>query len=125
MCKNKTDTKDLKAAKEEKIRTYLQVSLKWFTATTEIKNKRTLLSRFKAKPPLCLAFFSSLTVTPECKQETPSILCFFYSASLAFFPLFFCSLSAIFCSLSAAPVRSLEGLIYSLNMSPFRKDSMH
>jgi len=89
------------------------------------------------------AFFFSLllTVTPECKQETPSIYCVFYSASLAFFfSVFGVSFSALFslffsyffalsflffCSLFAAPVRSLEGFIYSLNMSLFRKDSMH
>jgi len=35
------------------------------------------------------------------------------------------SLFLFFCSLFSAPVRSLEGLIYSLNMSLFRKDSMH
>jgi len=39
---------------------YLQVPLKWFTATTEIKTKRTLLSKFIAKPPLRLVFFSPL-----------------------------------------------------------------
>ena len=89
------------------------------------------------------AFFFSLllTVTPECKQETPSIYCVFYSASLAFFfSVFGVSFSALFslffsyffalsflffCSLFAALVRSLEGFIYSLNMSLFRKDSMH
>jgi len=38
-----------------------------------------------------------------------------------FYALFLLSFSALF----AAPVRSLEGLIYSLNMSLFRKDSMH
>ena len=96
MCKNKIDTKDLKAAKEEKIRTYLQVSLKLFTAT-----------------------IAGLAEMVYCNNLP----------LLRFFPLFFCSLSAIFCSLFrylfAAPVRSLEGLIYSLNMSSFRKDSRH
>jgi Ca2+-dependent lipid-binding protein len=108
-----------------------------------------LLQQLKKKPSACccqgleqnplsvLSFFSSfLTVTPECKQETPSIYCvFFYSASLAFFfsvfgYFFLCFFLSVFllffCSLFFfATVRSLEGLIYSLNMSLFRKDSMH
>jgi cellulose synthase/poly-beta-1,6-N-acetylglucosamine synthase-like glycosyltransferase len=67
------------------------------------------------------------------------LLCSFFFLFSLFFLLFFCSslllfflysllsfLSfLIFCSLCPAPVRSLEGLIYSLNISLFRKDSMH
>ena len=46
----------------------------------------------------------------------------FICMSLAiFFGTFFFFLSFFF----LAPVRSLEGLIYSINMSLFRKDSMH
>ena len=43
--------------------------------------------------------------------------------------LFFCSFLSVFLFFYllflSAPVRSLEGLIYSLNISLFRKDSMH
>jgi len=64
------------------------------------------------------------------------LLCSFFFLFSPFFLLFFCSplllfflyslLSfLIFCSLFPAPVRSLEGLIYSLNISLFRKDSIH
>jgi len=42
-----------------------------------------------------------------------------FSAFFTLFLLFFCPLFI------AAPVRSLEGLIYSLNMPLFWKDSMH
>ena len=91
MCKAKQREKkgatNFKAAKEKKVKTYLQVSLFSFFAEDEIKPSKTLLSRFssKAPSPSCLFFFSSLTVTPERKQETPSILRFFNSASLVFF----------------------------------------
>ena len=47
--------------------------------------------------------------------------CFFFRSFLFVFLFFFCSL----CSLFFFPVRSFKGLIYSLNMSLLRKDSMH
>jgi hypothetical protein len=60
------------------------------------------------------------------KREQPgkqSLLLFLFFFS--FFRLGFLSFLCSFLALFAAPVRSLEGLIYSLNMSLFRKDSMH
>ena len=80
---------------------------------------------------LLLFFFSStvnlsnLTVTLLDNERN-----FLYS--MRFSPVFGCFFSALFSpffsssfSFFPAPIRSLEGLIYSLNMSLFRKDSMH
>ena len=65
------------------------------------------------------------------KREQPGkqsllLFLFFFSFFRLGFLSFLCSFLALFsCSFFAAPIRSLEGLIYILNMSLFRKDSMH
>jgi len=59
----------------------------------------------------------------EKQVEQRRLSCFSFAVSLLFSIL--SSLFLFFYSLFSAPVRSLEGLIYSLNMSLFRKDSMH
>jgi len=96
---------------------YLQVSLKCFTATAKIKTKRTLLSRFRAKPPLRLVFFSLLFLHSNTRmQERNSLylLRFFFLLCLScvfldfLFAVFFCS---FFLRFSPPFPRSLEGLI--------------
>jgi len=74
-----------------------------------------------------MKYFSYVLVNDWFPRRLPLLR--FPSLSFAvffffFFSPFFSYFSTLLCSLSA-PVRSLEGLIYSLNMSLFRKDSMH
>jgi hypothetical protein len=71
---------------------YLHVLLKWFTATTKIKTKRTLLSKFIAKPPLRLVLFLLFPHSNSRMQERNSLcfsVFFFYCLSLVFFLSFF------------------------------------
>jgi hypothetical protein len=100
------------------------------------KTKRTLLSRFNSKSPSPSCLFALLfphNKHPNAIKKIPLFtVCFFYSASLAFFffglsllcfllsfcylfCVFFHPLLLFFCSPFCPPIaRSLEGFIYSL-----------
>jgi len=82
------NTTDLKAAKEEKVKTYTCRSQRFFCRRWNGKPGERCCQGLAANLPVRLVFFLSsfLTITPECKKETPSIYCvFFYSAYLAIF----------------------------------------
>jgi hypothetical protein len=81
------DTKDLKAAREEKVKTYLQVSLFSFSAEGEIKPSERCCQGLAAHLPLHLVFFPLLFPHNNTRmQERNSLylLRFFYSASCVF-----------------------------------------
>jgi lipopolysaccharide export LptBFGC system permease protein LptF len=82
------NTTDLKAAKEEKVKTYTCRSQRFVLQKMKWKTRRTLLSRFSSKSPSPSCIFSLLFPHNNTRmQERNSLylLCFFYSASLAFF----------------------------------------
>jgi hypothetical protein len=124
------NTTNLKTAKEEKVKTYTCRSQRFFFFLQKMKwkTRRTLLSRFSSKSPSPSCLFSLLFPHNNTRMQEKNslyLLCFFYSASLAFFVslccVFFAFYSPVFSSFSwcfflcfSPSPRSLEELIYSL-----------
>ena len=123
------NTTDLKAAKEEKVKTYTCRSQRFVLQKMKWKTRRMLLSRFSSKSPSPSCIFSLLFPHNNTRmQERNSLylLCFFTLPLLRFLSLFavffFCPLLSgflffflLFLSAFFTPSpRSLEGLIYSL-----------
>ena len=110
---------------------FLQVSLKWFTATTEINNKHTLLSRFKQNPLSFLSFFFSRW--HQIASKKLPLFCVFLLCLSCIFPLFFSTLFLLFFALfwlsfwlsSSSFLGQQRHSIYSLYTTLIRKDSMH
>jgi hypothetical protein len=87
-------------------------------------NDENVLCWLSSRPCLCVFLLLTVAFCFLCLASLSFLLVFPFSffSVLSFLFLFF---SSPFSPLFAAPFRSLEGLIYSLNMSLFRKDSMH
>jgi len=75
-------------------------------------------------PPSLFCFLFPFFLFSQSRTETP-VLCVLSARLWLFFLLFSLRFSLLFMLFLSASVRSLEGLIYSLNISLFRKDSMH
>jgi len=73
---------------------------------------------------LCSALFFLFFLFSQLRTETP-VLCVLSARLWLFFLILSLRFSLLFMLFLSASVRSLEGLIYSLNISLFRKDSIH
>jgi len=81
---------------------------------------------FFSSPPFFSSFSSTINLpnlTVTLANERNSLFSVFFSSVFGYFFLFSLHFSPLFMLFFSAPVRSLEGLISSLNISLFRKDS--
>ena len=96
-----------------------------FSRDDEGDSDENMLCWLSSRPCLCFIFLLLTVAFCFLFFFRSSPFCFYLASLLFFFSRLFSLVLFFSCSPFAAPVRSLEGLIYSLNMSPFRKDSMH
>jgi len=81
---------------------------------------------FFSSPPFFSSFSSTINLPNlivTLANERNSLFSVFFSSVFGYFFLFSLHFSPLFMLFFSAPVRSLEGLISSLNISLFRKDS--